>query len=152
MNKKSKLLKIWMRTATYLTVIAAFVSFTEPLYAGWIREWDDNNNNHTVQVVFGRNHKVDDPPANSINITNFSEVEFTGDDNVRVYMSNILPQINRQTHIQFWVSKSANTTSTHIQRALFGAAGAQENVYKWWSINNPGAIIPNVTFDLHTKH
>lgn len=177
MSKKSKLLKIWTRTATYLTAVAALVSFIEPISAGYIREWADNANpaqpRRMVQVVFGNTTRVD----NYQGAGGFGDAVAIGDHNsVRTYMRNDLPPINGDTHIQFWVSRHLNTQPYHIQSALYGAEGARENAYIAAGMNlqpiavpalnlpneapqAPGqilaqanVILPNVTFSLHVKH
>jgi hypothetical protein len=154
MNKKSKLLKIWTRTTTYLTVIATLVLFTEPLSAGYVRDGNDNTNpgqpRRVVQVVLGHtNNNVDAHP--DVNNLQFVQAAFTDENIVRSYMRDTLPEISGETHIQFWLSRNQGTHDLH---ALFGAAGAQENAYIY-AINNivhAQQIVPaNITFSLHLK-
>lgn len=153
MNKKSKLLKRWTQTATYLTVIATLISFTEPLFAGWVRDGDDGNvpPRRMVQVVLGiTNHGVDAHP----NAGAFTQAPLGDDNAVREHMRDIQPPISGETHIQFWLSNDDYTHPVHTQRSLFGAAGAQENAYRHAinTIPHGTQIVPaNVTFSLHTK-
>lgn len=150
MNKKSKLLKIWMKTAISFAALAAFVSFTGPLSAGWIYDGDDpQNNRRLVKVVFGTaTHAAQQHPDPNRTAVHAQ----LGDENtVRTYMRNTLPPIDRETHIQFWHSQDEGTRVQHTLRALSGAAGAQANAYTY-AIQNLGlANIANVTFSLHQK-
>jgi len=153
MNKKSKLLKSWTQTTTYFTVIAALVSFTEPLSAGRVIDGDDNNvpPRRVVQVVFGTTVGVDPHPTPA---TQSVQAALGNEDTVRTYMRDILPPIDKTTHIQFWHSQDEDTRITHTLRALSGAAGAQENAYRHAIATIPHAtpIVPAiVTFSLHQK-
>lgn len=150
MNKKSKLLKNWPQTAAYLTAIAALVSFAEPLSAGFVRDADDGNipPRRVVQVVLGLTNDNVDPHPNG-NAHFGHSVALTDENTVRTYMRDILPAIDKETHIQFWLSK--HTTAEHTLRALSGAAGAQANAYKY-AVQNLGLLnVANVTFSLHQK-
>lgn len=178
MTKKSKLLKIWTRTTTYLTMIGVLVLCTEPLSAGYVYDGTDPNNGNPrrmIQVVFAiKNEGVEMHPDPNVKSASpkprFTDVNNVNDENiVREYMKNLQPPISGETHIQFWRSKDQGTQILHTRLALFGAAGAQENAYIS-AINNILQAQPpqldlnikldqvlqkiepaNVTFSLHVK-
>ena len=130
MHKKSKLLKSWTRTIMYLTAIAALVSFTGPLSAGWVYDGNDDNNGNPrrlVRMVFGTStHSIPDAPNHHPDAHRTANQFNSEDVNVGLYMRNTLPAINATTHIEFWINP---TVANHITDAVLAELGAQANAY-----------------------